>query len=279
MTIHFYNNTIFSNPYFVVFIAIIIIIFLIFILIRIAFPRPKQSSHTNIPMKIHQTWHTKNLPLKMKECVENLKRENPEFEHYLYDDEECRQFIVENFDESVVDAYDRLIPGTFKADLWRYCLLYKKGGVYLDIKFQCENGFKFADLINLNNNSFFAREYLGVQTNISSEVVYTGFMITQPNNELFLKCIRKICENVASKYYGTQHTEPTGPFLVGSFFTSQQKSDMEYAYYEKEGIGYISNIKTHRNILSHYSEYRDEQRNYGKTGYWKDLWNRREIYL
>lgn len=235
-----------------------------------------------IPMQIHQTWHTKDLPPKMKECVETLIRENPEFKHYLYDDEECRQFIVDNFDTTVVNSYDRLIPGTFKADLWRYCLMYEKGGVYLDIKYQCEPGFKLIDLIENNNSknkkSVFVREYLGVQTNMSPEVVYTGIMITNPKNELFMKCIRKICENVESKYYGTQHTEPTGPFLVGSFFTPEEKAEMEYAYYEKSGLGYICNIKTHHNILEIYPEYRDEQKKYGKTGYWKELWKTRQIY-
>lgn len=232
---------------------------------------------SKIPMQIHQTWHSKDLPPKMKECVDILKNANPEFEYFIYDDDECRQFIVDNFDSIVINSYDRLIPGTFKADLWRYCILYEKGGVYLDIKYQCMPGFKLINLIE-NNKPVFVREYLGVQTNLSTEVVYTGIMITPPKNEIFMKCIRKICENVESKYYGTQHTEPTGPFLVGSFFTPEEKIAMEYAYYEKSGLGYICNIKTHRDILSHYSQYRDEQRKYGKTGYWKELWKSRQIY-
>ena len=33
-------------------------------------------------LKIHQTWHSKTLPPKMAECVDKLKRENPEFEYH-----------------------------------------------------------------------------------------------------------------------------------------------------------------------------------------------------
>ena len=38
-----------------------------------------------IPLKIYQTWYTKDLPPKMQECVDKKKRENPEFEYNLYD--------------------------------------------------------------------------------------------------------------------------------------------------------------------------------------------------
>ena len=31
------------------------------------------------------------------------------------------------------EAYDALIPGAFKADLFRYCVLFIYGGVYADI--------------------------------------------------------------------------------------------------------------------------------------------------
>ena len=43
-----------------------------------------------IPLNIFQTWETKQLPPKMKECVESIKYENPEFKHYLFDDKDCR---------------------------------------------------------------------------------------------------------------------------------------------------------------------------------------------
>jgi len=33
----------------------------------------------------------------------------------------------------VKEAYDALIPGAFKADLFRYCVLFIYGGVYADI--------------------------------------------------------------------------------------------------------------------------------------------------
>ena len=108
-----------------------------------------------IPLKIFQTWHTKDLPQKMKERVEQLKSQNPRFEHYLFDDNDCREFIKTHFSIDVLNAYDRLIPAAYKADLWRYCVLYINGGIYMDIKLTCVNGFK---LIALTEEEFFVRD-------------------------------------------------------------------------------------------------------------------------
>jgi mannosyltransferase OCH1-like enzyme len=89
-----------------------------------------------IPLKLFQTWHTLDLPPNMKQNVKRLQRENPEFEYFLYDDKMCRKFIKEHFHEEVVFAFDKLKPGAYKADLWRYCVLYIHGGIYLDINFR-----------------------------------------------------------------------------------------------------------------------------------------------
>ena len=88
-----------------------------------------------IPKKIFQTWHSSDLPPKMRENTMKLQKNHPDFEYYLFDDESCRKFIEMNFDSEVVGAFDQLVPGAYKADLWRYCVLYTHGGIYLDIKF------------------------------------------------------------------------------------------------------------------------------------------------
>ena len=108
-----------------------------------------------IPLNLFQTWHTLDLPPKMKENVELLKRQNPEFTHYLYDDKMCRDFIREHFHEDILWAFDKLKPGAYKADLWRYCVLYIHGGIYLDIKFKCINNFK---LIELTDQEYWVKD-------------------------------------------------------------------------------------------------------------------------
>jgi mannosyltransferase OCH1-like enzyme len=58
---------------------------------------------------------------------------NPEHQYVLYDAGMRRSLIRKNFDRHTLEAYDRLIPGAFKCDLWRYCILFLHGGIYADL--------------------------------------------------------------------------------------------------------------------------------------------------
>ena len=71
----------------------------------------------------------------MEKNFNSIQENNPEIIFHLYDEKESREFIKNNFDNDVLEAYDRLSPSSYKSDLWRYCILYKKGGIYLDIKY------------------------------------------------------------------------------------------------------------------------------------------------
>ena len=97
-----------------------------------------------IPLNIYQVWHNKTeLTKSVKESIELLKTQNPEFTHYLFDEKECRDFLKNNFSKEILNTYDAIVPHALKADLWRYCFLYKNGGIYLDSKYYGMSGFKF----------------------------------------------------------------------------------------------------------------------------------------
>jgi len=227
-----------------------------------------------IPKVIYQTWSSKDLPPKMADCVARLKKSNPGFKYELYDDVDCKEFIKTEFEPDVLEAYEKLIPGAFKADLWRYCILYKRGGFYIDIKFQCEPGFS----LDPTKSSLYVREYNHNGTGLYDHIVYTGVIGSRPNNPLFMDCIKQIVKNVKNKYYGPEHTSPTGPWLFASKMDPVDFENIEYSYYESDGIGYIRHIENETVIMSHYPEYRAEQKTYGSPSYWKDAWINREMY-
>jgi len=220
-----------------------------------------------IPLHIYQTWYTKQLPLKMQECVDTLKQLNPEFEHELFDDADCANFIKTNYDQDVYDAYNALIPGAYKADLWRYCILYKKGGIYLDIKFCNINGFKFIDLID---KDYYVRDLAR-----SGGGIYNALIISKPHNPKLLKCIKKIVENVQHKFYGRSSLEPTGPLLLKNMFSQDELDNLELSLDGNEYNGTI--IYKNNGILKMYTEYRREQENTNKPRY-HSLWRTRNIY-
>ena len=86
-----------------------------------------------IPRKIFQTFEQKSFEPEFQKIVDYWKTENPDFKYCLYDDNEREEFIKNNFPAEVYGTYMRIIPQAFKADLWRYCVLYTYGGFYADI--------------------------------------------------------------------------------------------------------------------------------------------------
>jgi mannosyltransferase OCH1-like enzyme len=221
-----------------------------------------------IPLNIFQTWHTKDLPPYMKKCVQTIQDCNPEFQHFLYDDQECRDFISKNFDVDVLYAYDSLIPGAYKADLWRYCVLYKYGGIYIDIKYQCANGFK---LIQLTDKEYYVKD-----REQNRDGIYNAFMICKAGEHIMEKCINQVVENVRNRFYGKSPLDITGPNMMTDLFTKNEVRNLVILYLHNNGKDIIYNGSV---ILSAYPEYRIEQKQFQKTLYYDYLWKKREVYV
>jgi hypothetical protein len=217
-----------------------------------------------IPLNIFQTWNTLQLPPNMKKNVELLKSQNPEFTYYLYDDIMCRTFIQQNFDADVLYAFDKLKPGAYKADLWRYCILYKKGGIYLDIKYKCVNHFK---LIELTNKEYCVRDRhaYGIRG------IYNALLCFKPNNTMLDKCIKTIVHYVKQNILG--HTLLyIGPHLMCIFFTKKEVHDLEMHFNGNDILLY------NKPILSIYDTYRIEQSTTAVCKHYSQLWFEKDVF-
>lgn len=103
-------------------------------IVRRASPPPDRL----IPATIHQTFKTVDIPERMHAAAMSWVERNPGFDYRFHDNDACRSFIAEHFAPEVLSAYDKLDYGAFKADLWRYCLLWVEGGIYADIDTLCQ---------------------------------------------------------------------------------------------------------------------------------------------
>ncbi len=226
---------------------------------------------------IYLTWETSNpneMPPKMKESIELLKKVNDDCTIYIFDKDQRLNFIKKYFKKEVVDAYNSLKPGAFKADLWRYCILYKFGGIYQDIKMQPINGFKYSELLK-NNKEYYVRDY-----DISGRGIYNAVLICKPKNQILLKSINQIIENCKNKYYGKSTLYPTGPMLLKSYFTEKEIDDLEMyldVEHDKDNNDIHIVIFNNRPILKMYDGYRTDQQKLGLIAHGK-MWDDRDIY-
>lgn len=93
-----------------------------------------------IPKIIHQTYFKRELPDEIANSVHALKAKNPEWDYRLYDDDDIIEFIQKFYGDKILKYYFKIDKayGAARADFFRYLLMYKCGGVYLDIKSSVE---------------------------------------------------------------------------------------------------------------------------------------------
>lgn len=90
-----------------------------------------------IPKIIHQTIKDRrSVPKIYFKNIEHLKTTNPSFKYHIYDNSDAAEFISKNYDRATLKRFKSINEeyGAAKADYFRYLLLYRLGGVYLDIK-------------------------------------------------------------------------------------------------------------------------------------------------
>lgn len=98
----------------------------------------KLDYNQRIQKNIFQIWGTKELPDRFKWIVDKLKRQNPEYNYYLYDDKDMEDFVKREYPE-YWESYNSINQEYIvaKGDFFRYMVLYHYGGVYFDIKSGC----------------------------------------------------------------------------------------------------------------------------------------------
>ena len=89
-------------------------------------------SEPRIPKIIHQIWIGGPLPTKFHNWQKSWKKHHPDWEYKLWTDKEIKEFGLIN-----KHWYDKTPNPGQKANIVRYEVLYRLGGVYVDIDFEC----------------------------------------------------------------------------------------------------------------------------------------------
>lgn len=92
-----------------------------------------------IPNKIWQTYKTsyEDLPDYIKNHTNSWKIHNPEYEYNFMSDEDCKDFILDNYGSKYLDVFSSLPVGVMRGDMWRYLIIYSYGGIYADLDAIC----------------------------------------------------------------------------------------------------------------------------------------------
>jgi len=178
-----------------------------------------------IPRRVHQTYFVEPTSSEfpnMSRLVESWRQSG--WDHKFYNDTEARAFLLEHFPDEVVEAFDEIIPGAYKADLFRYCVLFIEGGVYADTDVLLETNLDAAVeddvgfmipydevsiaviqifclllkiLISQFNCTFICKP--GTKTR-KRMCLWNGFIASAPGHPFLAKAIETVVNNVRNKF-------------------------------------------------------------------------------
>lgn len=154
--------------------------------------------------KWHETWD---------ECHNSwlLKFPSPEYEHKLWNDEEDLENFIRDEFPWFLDIFKKYSRKIQRIDLARYFILFKYGGIYVDMDFYCYNNF-FDKLDNTKPN-------ITCSPFINDEFLQNSLMASPKNHFVFLNIIdeaeRRHLINIDSNQ---KISLTTGPKLISDVY-------------------------------------------------------------
>ena len=172
-----------------------------------------------IPKLIHQTWKTSETPKKWLPFVNIVRELNPDWQYKLWSDEDNEKFVKEEYPD-FYDTFTGFSRGIMRADVIRYLIMYKLGGVYLDLDYEMLKPFDFAEhkiILPLNRSK-----------NYGDKIDELGNCIfaSEPGHKFWADVIDDLKNNPPNVTDYSQIVEATGPRLLTKIYKQNTYTDI-----------------------------------------------------
>lgn len=155
-----------------------------------------------IPKNIFQSWITKDLHPTIQDKVNEMLELNPTYKHKIYTDLEISEFVNTNYPGKISECFNRLTIPVAKVDFWRYLVLYKHGGVYVDLD----------SSINISLDDFIRDDDEAIITAETNPNTYVQWALMFNKEHPILKnVIDLIVDNIENNSYPNDILNMTGP--------------------------------------------------------------------
>jgi hypothetical protein len=134
---------------------------------------------------------------------------NPDYTYRFFTAGERRAFLVAQFGakSDQVRAYDTVVNGAIKADIFRICILYVYGGIYMDCKSATVH--PFHTFIPPDTDFAMFIESYGSRLG-------NGFIVSTPKNALLTCLMKEALRRTLNKEHGESPLDVTGPEMFGT---------------------------------------------------------------
>jgi mannosyltransferase OCH1-like enzyme len=186
-----------------------------------------------IPNNLFQTWGNKQISPDMLTIMNTWREMNPQYNYFLFDDKDCAAFIKKHFSKNIYNAYCKIIPGAFKSDLFRCCVLYIYGGIYVDIDTICLNNI---DLFLNDKIQFIVPIDGNDNISLGTHNLFNAFLGSVANHHILLNTINRIVYNIENHIIPFSNLDFCGPGVIGRATNDYLKLNETTSFIGKEGI-------------------------------------------
>jgi len=142
----------------------------------------------------------------MSRLIESWKKSG--WEYYFWDDEGAGEFLGTHFPPEVREAYESITPGAFKADLFRYCVLLIRGGVYADMDILLETNL---DEAVANDIGFMTPiDEPGIEVGHRS-CLWNGLIASAPSHPFLARTIEIVVNNIRNRFTSVDYDDMLCP--------------------------------------------------------------------
>lgn len=178
-----------------------------------------------IPLIIHQSWQDNTLPSHLDTLAETWKTLHPDWTYILWTDEMSRELIKRFFPEFLLQ-FDSYEDRGQRDNAARYHILYKIGGLFIDLDFEClEN---IAPLLEGADCVFGIESSEHSMLHNKEKIISNAFMAAKPNHEFF----KYTCDSLSSYTWKDDTVIRNISSTTGSFALT----DLYDTYEKKSGI-------------------------------------------
>ena len=168
-----------------------------------------------IPKILHQTWKTPTLPPEWVPFAESWKSFHPGWEYRFWTDDDNRALVASEYPD-LLGAYDSYPYAIQRADLARYCMLHRFGGIYADMDIEC---LQPLDTLIAGQSCFLVREPDSQAAALGEAlVVSNAFLAAEPGHPFLTAILDALRSERRRAVTHRDVLELTGPLLVTRVF-------------------------------------------------------------
>jgi len=187
-----------------------------------------------IPKIIWQTFRSNYPPQKSVEYIKSWLSFHQNYEWYYMNDEKCKKFIEDNFNEDFVKMYNDLPYNVMRSDVWRVAILYIYGGIYADLDTLCIKSL----------NDYIEKYDLIISAEYPTEDIGNFCFAVSPKHESFNLVLQEFLSYYKSKNFLDKNSPtPVQDFGAGCFNVAIKKyinkyDDKKVKFFGVQDVGF-----------------------------------------